>query len=216
MMAVLLSLMLWTGATVAANAEDAARQESSEAATVEGADTLGDMTESEAYRIRMAEIEKERQQALISEKSDAEDVISSFIPIFGITMPFIFTFLVIFFVIYYRNKQKQAHYRVIETAIEAGRELPDQFFETSGPKQAQPGKLAALNQGLIFIGTGLGLAVWSIVKWCIGGTEAFAGGYGLFIFGLALICILVGAGKLVLYRVSSRDEDSGSGTEQAD
>lgn len=203
-MAALLSLMLWTGATVAAHAEDAVRQESSEAATVEVADTPGDMTESEAYRIRMAEIEKKRQ------------VISSFIPILGITMPFIFAFLVIFFVIYYRNKQKQAHYQIIETAIEAGRELPDQFFETSGPKQAQPGKLAALNQGLIFLGIGLGLAVWSIVKWCIGGTEAFAGGYGLFIFGLALICILVGAGKLVFYRVSSREEDSGSGTEQAD
>lgn len=105
---------------------------------------------------------------------------------------------------------------LFETAIEAGRELPDKFFESSVPKQAQPGRLTALNQGLIFLGTGLGLAVWSIVKWCIGGTEAFAGGYGLFIFGLALICILVGAGKLVLYRVSSREEDSGSGTEQAD
>lgn len=173
-MAALLSLMLWTGATVAANAE-----------------------------------------TLISEKSDAEDVIFTVTPIVVITVPFIFAFLVIFFYIYFRNKQKQAHYKVIETAIEAGRELPDKFFESFGPTQARPGKLAALNQGLIFLGTGLGLAVWSVVKWCIGGTEAFVGGYGLFIFGLALICIFVGAGKLVIYRVSSR-EDSGSGTEHAD
>lgn len=91
--AALLSLMLWTGASVAANAADVAeRQDASAAGAVADSDKFGGMTESEAYRIRMAEIEKERQQALISEKSDAEDVIFTFTPIVGITVPFIFAF----------------------------------------------------------------------------------------------------------------------------
>lgn len=217
MMAALLSLMLWTGANIAAHAEDAAAPQGiSEAAAVEGADTLGGMTESEAFKVRMAEIELERQQWLITQSSGTEDVILSVIPILGITVPFVFAFLVIFFYIYFRNKQKQTHYKVIETAIEAGRELPDKFFETSSPKPARPDKLAALNQGLVFLGIGLGLALWSIVKWCIGGTETFAGGYGIFIFGLALICILVGAGKMVLYRISSRRDNGGTETDQED
>lgn len=215
MMAALLSLMLWAGANIAAHAEGAAApQGTSEAAAVAGADTLGGMTESEAFKVRKAEIELERQRALV--RSYPEDILEGVAQLMAVTVPFIFAFLVIFFYIYFRNKQKQTHYKVIETAIEAGRELPDKFFETSSPKPARPDKLAALNQGLVFLGIGLGLALWSIVKWCIGGTETFAGGYGIFIFGLALICILVGAGKMVLYRISSRRDNGGTETDQED
>lgn len=213
MMTALLSLVLWTGANVMAqngNVNPTSKPTVAETTTVADSDTLGDMTETETYKVRMAEIELERQKALAHYEPDAEDILDAIVPVLGITVPFLFAFLIIFFFIYYRNKKQKAHYQVIEKAIEAGRELPDGFFESpQSPRsrQALPDKLVILNQGLVFLGIGLGLAIWSIVMWSINGTEESGGGVGIFLLGLAAIFILVGAGKLILYRVSSRTEN---------
>lgn len=210
MMTALLSFVLWTGATVMAqtgNVNPTSKPTAAVAAATTENDTLGDMNETEAYKIRMAEIELEKQQALAHYEPDAEDILDAIVPVLGITVPFLFAFLIIFFFIYYRNKKQKAHYQVIEKAIEAGRELPDGFFESPRSRQARPDKLVILNQGLVFLGIGLGLAIWSIVMWSINGTEESGGGVGIFLLGLAAIFILVGAGKLILYRVSSRTEN---------
>lgn len=210
MMTALLSLVLWTGANVMAqngNVNPTSKPTAAVAAATTENDTLGDMTETETYKVRMAEIELERQKALAHYEPDAEDILDAIVPVLGITVPFLFAFLIIFFFIYYRNKKQKAHYQVIEKAIEAGRELPDGFFESPRSRQALPDKLVILNQGLVFLGIGLGLAIWSIVMWSINGTEESGGGVGIFLLGLAAIFILVGAGKLILYRVSSRPEN---------
>lgn len=210
MMTALLSFVLWTGATVMAqngNVNPTSKPTAAVAAATTENDTLGGMNETEAYKIRMAEIELEKQQSLVRYEADAEDILDAIVPVLGITVPFLFAFLVIFFFIYYRNKKQKAHYQVIEKAIEAGRELPDGFFESPRSRQALPDKLVILNQGLVFLGIGLGLAIWSIVMWSINGTEESGGGVGIFLLGLAAIFILVGAGKLILYRVSSRTEN---------
>lgn len=209
-MTALFSLVLWTGATVMAqtgNVNPTSKPTATVAAATTENDTLGDMNETEAYKIRMAEIELEKQQALVHYEADAEDILDAIVPVLGITVPFLFAFLVIFFFIYYRNKKQKAHYQVIEKAIEAGRELPDGFFESPRSRQARPDKLVTLNQGLVFLGIGLGFAIWSLVKWGIDGTEEFGDSYGIFLLGLAAIFILVGAGKLILYRVSSHPEN---------
>ncbi len=209
-MTALLSLVLWTGAAMAAPAGNMTVTKQSEAAVataVSDSDTLGGMTESEAYKVRMAEIQLERDMTFYTTGPDAEDILDAILPVLGISVPFLFAFLVIFFFIYYRNKKQRAHYQVIEKAIEAGRELPDGFFESPRSRQARPDKLVALNQGLVYLGIGLGFAIWSIVKWSIDGTEEFGSSYGIFLLGLAAIFILVGAGKLILYRVSSRPEN---------
>lgn len=209
-MTALLSLVLWTGATVTAqagNVNPTSKPTAAVAAATTESDTLGDMNETEAYKVRMAEIELEKQRSLMHYEADAEDILDAIVPVLGITVPFLFAFLVIFFFIYYRNKKQKAHYQVIEKAIEAGRELPDGFFESPRSRQARPDKLVILNQGLVFLGIGLGLAIWSIVMWSINGTEESGGGVGVFLLGLAAIFILVGAGKLILYRVSSRPEN---------
>lgn len=209
-MTALLSLVLWTGATVMAqtgNVNPTSKPTAAVAAATTENDTLGDMNETEAYKIRMAEIELEKQRSLAHYEPDAEDILDAIVPVLGITVPFLFAFLIIFFFIYYRNKKQKAHYQVIEKAIEAGRELPDGFFESPRSRQALPDKLVILNQGLVFLGIGLGLAIWSIVMWSINGTEESGGGVGVFLLGLAAIFILVGAGKLILYRVSSRTEN---------
>lgn len=210
MMTALLSLVLWTGANVMAqngNVNPTSKPTAAVAAATTESDTLGGMDETEAYKVRMAEIELEKQRALAHYEPDAEDILDAIIPVLGITVPFLFAFLIIFFFIYYRNKKQKAHYQVIEKAIEAGRELPDGFFESPRSRQARPDKLVILNQGLVFLGIGLGFAIWSIVMWSINGTEESGGGVGVFLLGLAAIFILVGAGKLILYRVSSRTEN---------
>lgn len=209
-MTALLSLVLWTGASVMAqngNVNPTSKPTAAVATATTESDTLGDMNETEAYKVRMAEIELEKQRSLMHYEADAEDILDAIVPVLGITVPFLFAFLVIFFFIYYRNKKQKAHYQVIEKAIEAGRELPDGFFESPRSRQARPDKLVILNQGLVFLGIGLGLAIWSIVMWSINGTEESGGGVGVFLLGLAAIFILVGAGKLILYRVSSRPEN---------
>lgn len=210
MMTALLSLVLWTGANVMAqngNVNPTSKPTAAVAAATTENDTLGGMDETEAYKVRMAEIELEKQRALVHYEADAEDILDAIIPVLGITVPFLFAFLIIFFFIYYRNKKQKAHYQVIEKAIEAGRELPDGFFDSPRSRQARPDKLVILNQGLVFLGIGLGFAIWSIVMWSINGTEESGGGVGIFLLGLAAIFIFVGAGKLILYRVSSRTEN---------
>lgn len=215
-MTALLSLVLWTGATVMAqtgNVNPTSKPTAAVAAATTENDTLGDMNETEAYRLRMAELQLERDRTFYTTEPDAEDILDAIVPVLGITVPFLFAFLVIFFFIYYRNKKQKAHYQVIEKAIEAGRELPDGFFESPRSRQARPDKLVTLNQGLVFLGIGLGFAIWSIVKWSIDGTEVFGDSYGIFLLGLAAIFILVGAGKLILYRVSSRPENDNTGNQ---
>lgn len=209
-MTALLSLVLWTGATVMAqtgNVNPTSKPTAAVAAATTENDTLGDMNETEAYKIRMAELQLERDRTFYTTEADAEDILDAIVPVLGITVPFLFAFLIIFFFIYYRNKKQKAHYQVIEKAIEAGRELPDGFFESPRSRQARPDKLVTLNQGLVFLGIGLGFAIWSIVLWSINGTEEFGDGVGIFLLGLAAIFILVGAGKLILYRVSSRPDN---------
>lgn len=212
-MTALLSLVLWTGATVTAQAGNAAPATKQVTAEVADSDTLDGMTGSEAYKVRMAELQLERDRTFYTTEPDAEDILEAILPLLAVATPFIVVFLIVFFLYYYRNKKQKAYYQVIERAIEAGRELPDEFFETSRSRQARPDKLVALNHGLIYLGVGLGFAIWSIVKWSIDGTEVFGDSYGIFLLGLAAIFILVGAGKLILYRVSSRPENDNTGNQ---
>ena len=212
-MTALLSLVLWTGATVTAQAGNAAPATKQATAEVADSDTLDGMTGSEAYRLRMAELQLERDRTFYTTEPDAEDILEAVLPLLAVAAPFIVVFLIVFFLYYYRNKKQKAYYQVIERAIEAGRELPDEFFETSQSRQARPDKLVALNHGLIYLGVGLGFAIWSIVMWSINGTEESGGGVGVFLLGLAAIFILVGVGKLILYRVSSRPENDNTGNQ---
>ena len=123
MMTALLSLVLWTGATVMAqtgNVNPTSKPTAAVAAATTENDTLGDMNETEAYKIRMAELQLERDRTFYTTEADAEDILDAIVPVLGITVPFLFAFLIIFFFIYYRNKKQKAHYQVIEKAIEAG------------------------------------------------------------------------------------------------
>ena len=101
--------------------------------------------------------------------------------------------------VYYRNKKVQSRYRVMEKAIESGRELPEGFFDE--PESKRPSKFSTLNQGLVCTAVGIGSFIW-----CIGGAYELDEGFGALLVGLAAIFTLIGIGKLILYRVESRKE----------
>ena len=157
------------------------------------------MTPSEAFQIRMKELAVERDRMFFQNEPDAEDIIDSLIPLFAIVSPFLIAFLIFFFYIYYRNKKVQSRYRVMEKAIESGRELPEGFFDE--PESKRPSKFSTLNQGLVCTAVGIGSFIW-----CIGGAYELDEGFGALLVGLAAIFTLIGIGKLILYRVESRKE----------
>ena len=194
-MMMLLSIVSWTVAVTAAEAT-APLESNVPAAQQEAvvADTLNGMTPSEAFQIRMKELAVERDN-----EPDAEDIIDSLIPLFAIVSPFLIAFLIVFFYIYYRNKKVQSRYRVMEKAIESGRELPEGFFDE--PESKRPSKFSTLNQGLVCTAVGIGSFIW-----CIGGAYELDEGFGALLVGLAAIFTLIGIGKLILYRVESRKE----------
>ena len=194
-MMMLLSIVSWTGAVTAAEATAPLKSNGpvAQQEAVVAADTLNGMTPSEAFQIRMKELAVERDRMLFQEEPDAEDIIDSLVPLFAIV------FLIVFFYIYYRNKKVQSRYRVMEKAIESGRELPEGFFDE--PESKRPSKFSTLNQGLVCTAVGIGSFIW-----CIGGAYELDEGFGALLVGLASIFTLIGLGKLILYRVESRKE----------
>lgn len=194
-MMMLLSIVSWTGAVTATEAT-APLESNVPAAQQEAvvADTLNGMTPSEAFQIRIKELEVERDIAFFQ-----DDSIDSLIPLFAIVLPFLIAFLIVFFYIYYRNKKVQSRYRVMEKAIESGRELPEGFFDE--PESKRPSKFSTLDQALVCMAVGIGAFIW-----CIGGAYELDEGFGALLVGLAAIFTLIGIGKLILYRVESRKE----------
>ena len=190
-----LSIVSWTEAVTATEAT-APLESNVPAAQQEAvvADTLNGMTPSEAFQIRIKELEVERDIAFFQ-----DDSIDSLIPLFAIVLPFLIAFLIVFFYIYYRNKKVQSRYRVMEKAIESGRELPEGFFDE--PESKRPSKFSTLDQALVCMAVGIGAFIW-----CIGGAYELDEGFGALLVGLAAIFTLIGIGKLILYRVESRKE----------
>ena len=109
-----------------------------------------------------------RDKTFFQDEPDAEDIIDSLVPLFAIVSPFLIAFLIVFFYIYYRNKKVQSRYRVMEKAIESGRELPEGFFDE--PESKRPSKFSTLNQGLVCTAVGIGSFIW-----CIGGAYELDG-----------------------------------------
>lgn len=108
-MMMLLSIVSWTGAVTATEATAPLKSNGpvAQQEAVVAADTLNGMTPSEAFQIRMKELEFERDKTFFQDEPDAEDIIDSLVPLFAIVSPFLIAFLIVFFYIYYRNKKVQ-------------------------------------------------------------------------------------------------------------
>lgn len=112
---------------------------------------------------------------------------------FAVVSPFLTGFLIVLIVLIFNYRNKRAKYRLMEKAIEAGREIPQSFFEETKPKKTP------LQSAFTLIGTGIGLF---LMLWFVAGHDvAFVGA----------IPLLIGLGKLLAYKMenqTSKSEDN--------
>jgi predicted PurR-regulated permease PerM len=91
-------------------------------------------------------------------------------------MPFLATVLIVFFVMYYRRQKEQRFMALCEKAIEAGKDLPDNFF-----KKPQLETSSHLLKGMIWGGVGIGVTVGALFlmgfnsPWAFGFIPVFVG-----------------------------------------
>ena len=98
-MMMLLSIVSWTGAVTAAEATAPLKSNGpvAQQEAVVAADTLNGMTPSEAFQIRMKELEFERDKTFFQDEPDAEDIIDSLTKFFDSSFCYCFTFSYRFF-----------------------------------------------------------------------------------------------------------------------
>ncbi|WP_321520103.1 DUF6249 domain-containing protein [uncultured Bacteroides sp.] len=98
--------------------------------------------------------------------------------IFGCAVPV----LIIFFIFWYRHKDKQAQFRLAEKALENGKDIPEGLF-----KEAQePANIYARGVKNAFLGLGLGIFLW-----------ALTGEFGLGCIGFMVM--FMGIGQIVIH-----------------
>ena len=106
-----------------------------------------------------------KEEAQVKEVQNTKDKMaiqaiktSQIIPIIAIIFGTLCPVLIIFAIFYFRNKDRNRKYKVIEKAIEAGQPIPEEIFLESTGQQDSMGK------GIkkIFIGLGLFVFLWFI------------------------------------------------------
>ncbi len=169
-------------------------------AVAEQVDTATGMSQSEEFQLSMRELDLEEMRLA------RRDFRQDFLPMVAILFSLLSPALIVFLFLFYKNKKEQSRYRVMEKAIESGRELPEGFFDEPNKKEATPSKSKMLHQGVVFTAVGAGLLLWGLVTSMVGSTTDIMKGVG-FIFAL------VGIGKLIVYRLEARKGDT---TENSD
>nr|WP_321424782.1 DUF6249 domain-containing protein [uncultured Bacteroides sp.] len=111
-----------------------------------------------------------------------EDSAGLLIPIVAIIFGCAVPVLIIFFIFWYRHKDKQAQYRLAEKALENGKDIPEGLF-----KEAQePTNIYARGVKNAFLGLGLGIFLW-----------ALTGEFGLGCIGFMVM--FMGIGQIVIH-----------------
>lgn len=98
--------------------------------------------------------------------------------IFGCAVPV----LIIFFIFWYRHKDKQAQYRLAEKALENGKDIPEGLFK----EVQEPSNILAKGLKNSFLGLGLGIFLW-----------ALTGEFGLGCIGFMVM--FMGIGQIVIH-----------------
>ncbi len=84
--------------------------------------------------------------------------------------------LIVFFVFWFRNKNKQAQYRLAEKALESGKDIPEGLFNSANTEITDVYARGVKNA---FLGLGLGIFLWAITGefglGCIGFMVMFMG-----------------------------------------
>lgn len=125
-----------------------------------------------------------------------EEIADEIISIIAIIAIFGMPVFIILIVLHYRNKNRQAKYRLAEKAIASGQPLPAEYFQQVKPE-------STLNKGIKNIFLGIGLFVF---------LYAITGDTGLACVG-ALI-MFTGFGQVVIYYANCREEKKNKHNEQ--
>ena len=108
------------------------------------------------------------------------------IPIVGIVFVFGMPIAIVFFALYFRNKNRRAKYKLAEQMLASGQELPKGFFD-----ELNAHDLRTRGFSNLFLGLGLFILLWAL-------TEEF----GVGCIGLLVLCI--GLGQLATYYTRDR------------
>ncbi|MDP4271022.1 MAG: DUF6249 domain-containing protein [Bacteroidota bacterium] len=118
------------------------------------------------------------------------------VALFSVVSPFLTGFLIVLIILIFNHRNKKAKYRLMEKAIEAGREIPQSFFEEKKPKKTP------LQSAFALIGTGIGLF---LMLWFVADHDvAFVGA----------IPLLIGLGKLLAYKMEEKSSKSEENDQQ--
>lgn len=125
---------------------------------------------------------------IVAQESFVKTLLKNLVPIVAISFPFLFAVLTVFFVLWYKYKDNKRRYVVLEKALEAGRDLPDNFFQT---QKKMPHN--RLSNSVMLMGVGLGVAIFGAI---IDQIEVCA---------LAVIPFILGVGQFVVYIIEKRE-----------
>lgn len=118
--------------------------------------------------------------------NDSEELL---IPIFGIVFGCSVPVLIVFFIFWYRHKDKQAQYRLAEKALENGKEIPEGLFK----EVHETTNLYAKGVKNAFLGLGLGIFLW-----------ALTGNFGLGCIGFMIM--FMGIGQIVIHYTQNKQK----------
>lgn len=109
------------------------------------------------------------------------------VPIVAIIAVFGMPVLIIMTIMYFQNKKRQAKYRLAEKALENGKDIPKEFFESKVDETS----IQAKGIKNIFLGIGLGIFLW-----------ALTGEFGLGCIGFMIM--FMGIGQVIIYRTQDK------------
>ena len=107
-----------------------------------------ELSSKQLFELEKMRLEQENEKIL---HESPTDLVAIFIPI----SMFIVCFFIVFFVLYFRHKEREAKYRVIEKALEHGQTLPEGIFEEKKIKR----QWSAIRTGIILLTLGIGIFI---------------------------------------------------------
>ncbi len=111
----------------------------------------------------------------------------------AIVSPFLAAFAIVLIVLIFNHRNKKAKYALMEKAIEAGRDIPQSFFEEEKKNRYK----SPLQSALTLIGVGLGLSIMLF----------FLNGETTRLAFIGAIPFFIGVGKLVAYILEKKEQE---------
>jgi predicted PurR-regulated permease PerM len=107
------------------------------------------LTSNQVFELEKMKLEQEKMENEMLMKDNPTDMVAILVPI----AMFLFCFFIVFIVLYFQRKEREAKYRVIEKALEHGQTLPEGIFEEKKIKR----QWSSVRTGIILLTLGIGI-----------------------------------------------------------